>query len=382
MYSTCLFCNENLGGNTVLPSFPVGSRLAFDARSGRLWVICPSCHRWNLSPLDERWEAVEECERRFRETRLRYSTDNIGLAYLREGLALVRIGPALKPEIAAWRYGRLLGRWLPVIRRDPLLQLARRWRQLGEKAADLTFRRVFSLRLGYDLGTWLRIHSRGDRVLAVTSADDGTGAVIRARHLDHSALVRPDPRAPWQIVVQHDRGVVTLNGQAGLRVAGKLLAVLNGPGSDPAEVRYAVSKLEDATDPDGYFARVAAIAMRCWWGRYPDAPSTTVVEDLAGSDAERLALSLTKRSFWGRGGIGSEPRTFLPRLPLVDRLALEMAANEDSERRALEGELGLLHAAWRQAEEIAAIADGMFASYQLSANSYQPKRPAMLIADS
>jgi hypothetical protein len=44
----------------------------------------------------------------------------------------------------------------------------------------------------------------------------------------------------------------------------------------------------------------------------------------------------------------------------VDRLALEMAANEDSERRALEGELAALHSAWRQAEEIAAIADGLF----------------------
>jgi hypothetical protein len=79
-----------------------------------------------------------------------------------------------------------------------------------------------------------------------------------------------------------------------------------------------------------------------------------------GLRSRAAALSITKRSFWGRGGIGSEPRTPLPRLPLVDRLALEMAANEDTERRALEGELAVLEAAWRQAEEIAAIADGMF----------------------
>jgi hypothetical protein len=373
MYTTCLFCNEDLGANEVLPSFPIGSRLAFDAAQGRLWVICPQCHRWNLSPLDERWEAVEECERRFRASRLRFSTDNIGLAYLREGLALVRIGPALKPEIAAWRYGRLLGRWLPSIRRDPLLVLARRWRQLGEQAADFTFRRVFGIKFGYDLATWLRVHGRADRVLAVTAAEDGSRAVIRSRHLDHSALVRPDPREPWQIVVHHDRGLVTLNGQEGLHVAGKLLAVLNGPGSEESEVRYAIGKLEDAANPDGYFARVAAIAMRCWWGRHPDAPAEALIEDLASSEAERLALSITKRSFWGRGGIGSEPRTPLPRLPLVDRLALEMAANEDSERRALEGELSVLEAAWRQAEEIAAISDGMFRdpSQQLAADRYQ-----------
>ena len=37
-----------------------------------------------------------------------------------------------------------------------------------------------------------------------------------------------------------------------------------------------------------------------------------------------------------------------------------MAANEDIERRALAGELEALHAAWKDAEEIAAIADEMF----------------------
>jgi hypothetical protein len=40
-----------------------------------------------------------------------------------------------------------------------------------------------------------------------------------------------------------------------------------------------------------------------------------------------------------------------------EALALEMALHEEQERRALEGELSLLEAAWREAEEIAAIAD-------------------------
>jgi hypothetical protein len=118
-----------------------------------------------------------------------------------------------------------------------------------------------------------------------------------------------------------------------------------------------VTKLVDAANPHGYFARVAMIAMRCWWGKKPDVTAPTAAGDVAASDAERLALHLTKRSFWGRGGLGSEPHTTLPRLPLVDRLALEMAANEDAERLALEGELEQLEAAWREAEVIAAIAD-------------------------
>jgi hypothetical protein len=37
-----------------------------------------------------------------------------------------------------------------------------------------------------------------------------------------------------------------------------------------------------------------------------------------------------------------------------------MASHEESERRALEGELHILEAAWRDAEEIAGIADDMF----------------------
>src|SRR5438046_6514870 len=100
MYSTCLFCNEDLGSNEIIEQFPVGRRLAFDASKGRLWVVCRKCERWNLTPLEERWEAIEECERLFAGTRLRVSTDNIGLAKLREGLELVRIGDALRPEMA------------------------------------------------------------------------------------------------------------------------------------------------------------------------------------------------------------------------------------------------------------------------------------------
>jgi hypothetical protein len=46
-------------------------------------------------------------------------------------------------------------------------------------------------------------------------------------------------------------------------------------------------------------------------------------------------------------------------LPSAARLALEMASHEESERRAMEGELAVLEAAWRQADEIAKIADNL-----------------------
>src|SRR5687767_10203577 len=110
MYSTCLFCNRDLGANEVVENFPVGRRLAFDSARGRLWVVCTQCERWNLSPLEERWEAIEQCERQFSSTRLRVSTENVGLARLAEGLTLIRIGSPQRPEMAAWRYGDQFGR--------------------------------------------------------------------------------------------------------------------------------------------------------------------------------------------------------------------------------------------------------------------------------
>jgi hypothetical protein len=110
MYSTCLFCHTDLGANEAVEHFPVGRRLAFDAAKGRLWVVCRRCERWNLTPIEDRWEAIEECERSYRGTKLRVSTDQIGLARLDEGLELVRIGQPLRPEFAAWRYGDQFGR--------------------------------------------------------------------------------------------------------------------------------------------------------------------------------------------------------------------------------------------------------------------------------
>ena len=97
---------------TWSPLAPAGLRfgpshvaIISDSDRGRLWVVCKKCHNWNLSPIEHRWEAVEACERIYRGTRVRVSTENIGLATLGEGLDLVRVGKPLLPEFAAWRYG-------------------------------------------------------------------------------------------------------------------------------------------------------------------------------------------------------------------------------------------------------------------------------------
>ena len=60
MYSTCLFCHRDLGRNEFVEHFQVGRRLAFDSAKGPLWVVCRGCERWNIAPLEERWEAIED----------------------------------------------------------------------------------------------------------------------------------------------------------------------------------------------------------------------------------------------------------------------------------------------------------------------------------
>jgi len=365
MYSTCLFCNSSLGSNDHIAAFPVGQRLAYDPARGRLWVICTRCARWNLSPLEDRWEAIDECERLFRGTRLRYSTDNIGLARIGEHLELVRIGPALLPEIASWRYGARIERHASANGKRANGALVRhgaalpRW--IARRAAAALAGYATSVGLSDEAMLRLRTFRRGDAVLARTTDDGGAPIVIRYAHLGAAELIRPDRDAPWRLVVRHDGGVSRLSEASGLRTAGKMLASLNFGVASNAEVSHAIAKLDEAGDREGYFTRVASLAMRTHWGRVPDAPDEGLIEPAAGSFAERIALQLANRSFWGRGGTGSEETTPLFRLPSVDRLALEMASNEDIERRALEGELASLAAAWKEAEEIAHISDALFA---------------------
>jgi hypothetical protein len=146
-----------------------------------------------------------------------------------------------------------------------------------------------------------------------------------------------------------------------MKAARVLLTALNDGTAPESLVRAAVGKLDDAGHSDNYFVRIGALALSTSWGRLPivrvsprDIP---VPESGTRSLAERIIVRLTTRSFWSRGGTGSEERILLHRVADVDRLALEMAANEDAERKALAGELAQLRDAWREAEEIAAIAD-------------------------
>lgn len=359
MFSTCLFCHTDLGENDTVAECPVGRRLAFDAKKGRLWVVCTHCGRWNLTPIEERWEPIERCERLFQDTWQRYTVDNIGLARTKSRLELVRIGAALPPEIASWRYGARLQRWARSA--EPARGIIRRsGRFFARKAAALLARGATVAGLSDSAVLRLSTMRRGDSILAHSTDEHDRRVVIRYTHLAQAELIRPARDMPWRVRVAHDEGQSTLAEGAGLHTAGKLLSVLNFAAASNAEVQWAISKLGDAGDPTGFFTRIASLAMRTEWGLHPEAADDGPAEPAAATVAERLALRLANRSFWGHGGTGSEPAMPLYRLPSVNRLALEMAANEDAERRALAGELEELREAWREAEEIAAISDNMF----------------------
>jgi len=310
-------------------------------------VVCRKCERWNLTPLEERWEAMEECERLFRGTRLRVSTHNIGLARVADGVELVRIGSPQRPEMAAWRYGDQFGRRR---RRHLVLTGAVVVTGVGVVTAGLATGVLAGSSLSiYNLLNFGTRRYRERKVRArIKLPGQDVPALVRQKHLNRAQILSDD--RGWGLRLWHDWGVsdpvrlssgrmlgalpwylpglketdTVLRGEDAVAVAGKLLPALNATGAKSSEISAAVKLVAETPDTNALFARAA------------DRPPTRVMR-LMNDGAQHLAL-----------------------LPSEFRLALEMATHENSERRALEGELALLEQEWRDAEEIAAIADDMF----------------------
>jgi hypothetical protein len=342
VYSTCIFCHADLGKNESVEHFAVGRRLAFDAPRGRLWVVCRKCERWNLTPLEERWEAIEECERLFRGTKLRVSTEHVGLARIREGLELVRIGAPLRPEMAAWRYGDQFGRRR---RRSQIL--------LGATVAVAGVSIVAPLIAIISVGgsavpvvmslNSLRQSYRLRRVVAHVELPGYAGRyAVRLNELGSITIAADN--FDWHLVVPHDfdpgvklkwhapwtQGPSThhskLTGDAAAAALARLLPLVNGGGGRTSDVSSAVDLLETTPGPEAIVRKFASAVTNTGYGL----PKKRVLKAMALSE-----------------------------LPVAARLALEMATHEESERRALEGELHVLEQAWKDAEEIAAIADDL-----------------------
>lgn len=317
MYAHCVYCSAALGSNEAIEAFPVGRTLAFDGAAGRLWVVCPQCARWNLTPLEERWEAIDACERLYRATPLRASTDQIGLARTREGTRLIRIGAPSVQEFATWRYAREFAarrrRTLAVVGTLSVVSLgavALKWVNPG-LASSIP---ALGL-LGHTAGFWSNYRLWIKPVARVPH--EGRLIVLRRPEINNVTL-QDDDAAPdgWRLNVLHRQGRTVLTGGDAQRLLGRLLRHLNDAGGSASRVDGAVRALVDAGSPEAFLSTFRS----------------------------RHGGSLSVSG-------GREPQERL--------LALEMALHQDTERLAMEGELQELVAAWKEAEEIAAIADNL-----------------------
>jgi hypothetical protein len=333
MYRHCIFCSADLGENDSIEEFPVGSSLAIDAWKGRLWAVCPRCERWNLAPIEERWEAVERAERLFRGTPLRVQAENIGLAELSDGTRLIRVGDSLPGELAAWRYGRQLQK--------------RRRRYWGEFALTMGL----GMLAGFPELPGTLAMNRVVHHLPPEARRTGRGTRLRLRHLDRARFalggaeedlmlhLQPCGRWPFR------RPALRLHGLDARMLLERVMIQVNIRGAKRGVVQHALGLLS-ARDSAGDYIR----SLGC--------------RDAAGGEGGAYGL-LQVRARWHGGwegeriSAGPGDRAGRARCDAPSMLALEMALHQEAEREAIEGELGALKRRWQQAEEIASIADGL-----------------------
>lgn len=330
MYSHCIYCVAGLRSNTEIEQCPVGRQLAFDEAKGRLWVVCVRCGRWNLTPIETRWEAIETCARAFARASLRSSTASVGLARLDSGLELIRVGAPDRLEFAAWRYGRVF--------------TARRHRAYAT-AASLAIVAAGTLSLRYlnpaayaalplaallpQLGSLLTMYRLTVQPIARVSTRGGSDVVIRGTSVARIRLV-PDDQATdgWTLQIPTGDTHTVLAGDAAARVLARVLAHTNRVGGSPGMVQDAVRALETRGTGRAF--------LRAYAHRHD------------GVVADPMRSKVTP-----------------------DWLALEMALHEDSERAALLGDLAALERAWREAEELAQIADNLLLPASVTARLQQ-----------
>jgi hypothetical protein len=317
VYSTCIFCHSSLGKNEAIENFPVGRRLAFDSNKGRLWAVCSRCGRWNLTPIETRWEAIEQCEREFRATTKRASTDEIGLGRLGEGTDLIRIGKPLRPEFASWRYGRTIRKRAIVAAGSVGVGVL-----VGVAAAVVSPALIgpfaalvptAAVALGYQKDV------RRSRKYLMQRASLIAGRRLRDEKQIEVRIVQHEDAQGWALRFFGFTTPVDLTGSDALHTLTKIMPALNMMGGFWSNVSGAIAEIESAGTPQNYFRRMAEYAR------------------------------VNRMSF--------HP---IQAFPSAMRFAVEMASQEETERRALvEGELRQLEEDWREAEEIAAIADNL-----------------------
>lgn len=308
MFLNCAFCNASFDGDGGPSGLGIGRRIAFDEWKGRLWVVCSRCSRWNLTPFDDRLERIEAVARAASQGRIAASTDQVALIRWQR-YDFVRVGKPPRVELATWRYGE---------------RLRNRQRERMKVVVPLT---VAAIGLGiaanvaagggfgvivwniHRVADWMYLRMVGRRKVPLLEpplcAHCGSLMELRARHVQHARVV-PDAHAEMAVVLSCPRcrheGAQLTGGDA-IQVLRQGLTYLNLSRSGRRRAEDAAREVDQAGGPD------------------------RLVRDIAQRE-------LTLRSLRPERG-----------------LALEMAVDERAEVEELERQ-------WREAEEIADIADG------------------------
>jgi hypothetical protein len=346
MYHNCIFCSAKLGSNDSIEHFPVGKTLAFDSGKGRLWAVCPKCARWNLAPIEERWEAIDEAERQFRDSRMRAHSENVGLAKLRDGTRLVRVGKALPVELASMRYGKAYQR--------------RHALHTSASVALGTAGAVGAIVFAPALVTIAAVAS----VVIVSSVGvvGILGLPAQRLILNKDGLPRP-----WALRLANrlvERRRRREHPPAGAHVAEWVQAPIPGARIPLSRAQLAGARLTPS-NAGPLAVHLPALDLHLeGWHAQSLAARRLIHLNRAGGDAQDLAASVKTIASLG-GPAGYLDRAARQGLQIgpdaahhgVQALALELALHEETERRAMEGELASLESMWREAEEIASIAD-------------------------
>jgi hypothetical protein len=312
MFRSCAFCNTAFDGDGGPSGLGVGRRIAFDEWKGRLWVVCPRCSRWNLTPFDDRLERIEAVARAAQAGRIAGSTDQVALIRW-ERYDFVRVGKPPRVELATWRYGERLRnrqreRMKVVV---PLTVAAIGLGIVANVAAGGGFGViVWNIHRAVD---WVYLRIVGSRRVSLIEspicARCGSIMELRARHVQYARVV-PDTHADMGVLLScprcHQEGA-QLTGIEAVQVLRQGLTYLNLVRGGRRRAEEAAREVDRVGGPD------------------------RLLRDVAQRE-------LTLRSLRPERG-----------------LAFEMAVDERAEVEELEQQ-------WREAEEIADIADGTLGS--------------------
>ncbi|MEJ2185987.1 MAG: hypothetical protein P8Z36_08620 [Gemmatimonadota bacterium] len=315
----CLFCRKPFPFDGRFPRFAHGRSVAYDPERGRLWAICDGCRRWTLWPLPDRGETLDALERLVMDRGHAVAqTTNVTLVEV-EDLLILRVGDAGLAEQAWWRYGRELRR-----RRT-------------------SFESAYTRISAYLYGAVAAVGEHAGLDLDAPIAWDHmpVADVLRWRHFGWAAWVGRT-RCP--------------NCNSVLRAIRFDLSwwLYPLPQEDGAMVLGVPCSRCDPWTPDkGYRLRGddAEYVLR----------RALAYQHITGASDQRLAVAAhvieragSSRAFVRAVGVHG---VSLRRLGPTRAVALEIALNDDVERRMLEMEVKGLEAEWRREERLAAIID-------------------------